>query len=300
MTGDPECVFRHRKLWEFTRAVQAFEEAGVWNKEALGLSVAAGHERLLFYAANQIGHMVASDVYGEGDFVQGEAREGFLDNQKAFAPYPYREEKLSALWMNALHLEFPENLFDFAFCLSSVEHFGGVAQASRALAQMAKVVRPGGIVFVTTDCSLNGRTTNEVFSPQQIEEICQQPELELVGPLDFRISPSSLETLLDMRGDKLDVQPHINLKTFGVVFTSVALVLRKRGGKDSLAASAHSRSELLAEALLQLKGNQAERRSQAALPVQNAFQRLLFRARMFRWRCVELLAAGRGEFDLRS
>jgi SAM-dependent methyltransferase len=298
MTGDPGCVFRHRKLWEFTRAVQAFETGGVWHKDALGLSVAAGHERLLFYAANHVAKMVASDVYGEGSFVSGEAREGFLQNHKGFAPYPYREESLSALWMNALSLEFPRNLFDFAFCLSSVEHFGGVSRAARAISEMAKVVSPGGIVFVTTDCSLNGRTTNEVFSQKQIAQLCEQPDLELLHPLDFSISNAALSTLLDMRADKLDVQPHINLKTFGVVFTSVALVFRKRGA--ALSDDSVTRARTLDQALEQLARSTSERRARSALPSGGEIQRLIFRARMFRWRCIEMIAAQRGEFALGS
>lgn len=292
MTGDPLCEFRHRKLWEFVRTVQALERADLWNAESLGLSVAAGHERLLFYASNIVSRIIATDVYGDGDFVQGEAREGFLQNPQAYAPYPFNAESLRPVWMNALSLEFSDGLFDFAFCLSSIEHFGGVENARRAIDEMARVVRPGGVVVVTTDCALNERTTNEVFSQAQIRELSAVSGLELMDPIDFSISPPSAAQLLDMRKDNLNVQPHINLRVFGSVFTSVSLAFRKLSGLH--APVAQRRMTLDRECSL-LTESTAERRSQRPLASATRWQRMLHRIRIAGWRVAEQDALLKGE-----
>lgn len=228
MGGDPDHKFRHRKLWEFTRLVQALQALGLFTPDTIGLSVAAGHERVLYYLARSIRKVVATDVYGDSAFAQHEANSEVLVSGEHYAPYDYPRERLKFLYMNALNLDFPAGLFDFAFCLSSIEHFGGVGKASLAIREMSRVVKPGGLVFVTTDCSLNGNVTNEVFSRREIERlIAESTDLKLLTPLAWDISDESQQYVLNMRRDNLAVSPHINLRLFGTIFTSIALVLQK-------------------------------------------------------------------------
>lgn len=224
----------HRKLWEFTKTIQALKAGGVLKKNSLGLSVAGGTERILFYLANYVSRIIATDIYGYGNFSGNEASADFLTQQEKYAPYHYPKENLKAAYMNALELKFSGNLFDFAFCLSSIEHFGGLRSAKKALLEMTRVVRPGGIVFITTDCCLNRFRTHEVFSPTQIERLINDCDLELLEPIDWALSNSTLEHIIDMRKDNLATLPHINLKLFGSIFTSISLALRKRGQSSSI------------------------------------------------------------------
>jgi SAM-dependent methyltransferase len=228
MGTDPEHLFYHRKLWEFTRLVQALQAMGIYTPNAIGLSVAAGHERVLYYLARHLHKVVATDVYGDSAFSQNEANSQVLASGDGYAPYDYPKEHLKFLYMNALQLDFPAGLFDFAFCLSSIEHFGGVRNASLAIREMARVVRPGGLVFVTTDCSLNGNVTNEVFSRKEIERLlAENTNLSLLAPFTWDVSQESLQHVLNMRRDDLTTTPHINLRLFGTVFTSISLVFQK-------------------------------------------------------------------------
>ncbi|MCI5065721.1 methyltransferase domain-containing protein [bacterium] len=225
--GEPAPV--HRKLWEFAKTVQALERYGLLHGESRGLSVAAGSERILFYLANCIEQIVATDIYGIGDFASGEADDSFLDSPEKFAPYPYQGEKLHPLFMDALNLRFSENLFDFAFSLSSLEHFGGYTNALRSIQEMARVVRPGGLVLVATDCALNGVKMDEVFSWREIESLVEESGLLLDESIDWSLSRETLEHCTDMRSGDLSTLPHLNLKLFGSCFTSVFLALRKGG-----------------------------------------------------------------------
>jgi SAM-dependent methyltransferase len=227
-----EHAIQHRKLWEFTQTIRALKMFDLLNSESRVLSVAAGTERILYYLARHVEQVVASDIYGIGDFANREAATEATKNPEKFAPYDYPQHKLSLGYMNALDLSFKEGIFDAAFCLSSIEHFGGFKAAQRALQQMANAVRPGGLVIVTTDCALNGLTTNEVFTTKQIESLANTSDLELVSPIDWSISDDSRAHLIDMRKDPLTSLPHVNLKLFGSVFTSVSLVYRKPGNRS--------------------------------------------------------------------
>jgi hypothetical protein len=78
--------------------------------------------------------------------------------------------------------------------LSSIEHFGGLDGAVRALAQMHRVLKPGGIAAITTECIVNEMPEFtapglELFTTDAIRELSQGVSgLELVEPIDFSIS----------------------------------------------------------------------------------------------------------------
>ncbi len=221
----------HRKLWEFTQLVRALKENGLLSLDYLGLSVGAGFERVLYYLANQCGRIIASDLYGDSAFAAGEASRSVLEDPARHAPYPYRQEALSAVYMNGCALGFPDSSFDFAFCLSSLEHFGGLENAAVCVREMARVVRPGGIVFFTTECSLNGFVTDEVFKPAEIEYLLTGSSLTLCEPFNWSLSGETLNYLIDMRKDDLSSLPHINLKLFASIFTSISVAARKEGNQ---------------------------------------------------------------------
>lgn len=227
--GDPNIdPPKHRKLWEFTKTVEALQRFGLLDGKARGLSVAAGTERILFYLANYVERIVATDIYGKSTFAANEADPTFLVTPERYAPYEYSKERLFVRSMNALSLGFAENTFDFAFCMSSIEHFGGVRNAARALQEMGRVVRPGGLIIATTDCSLNGQTTDQIFSSQNIAKLVRLSGLQLVEPIDYSMSQQSVQHQLDFLKDDLSVTPHINLRYLGSVFTSICLVFQKK------------------------------------------------------------------------
>ena len=54
-------------------------------------------------AANRLRRVVATDIYGSGEFAEREARASMLDDPAAHAPFPYREDHLEVRWMDATH-----------------------------------------------------------------------------------------------------------------------------------------------------------------------------------------------------
>ena len=92
--------------------------------------------------------------------------------------------------MDGRHLEFADNTFDIAYSLSSIEHFGGVEGAGQTMREMARVIKPGGVLAIATEYIIEGPTAHETFQPGDIAELVRWSGLALVEPIDEqRLSP---------------------------------------------------------------------------------------------------------------
>ena len=250
-----------RKVWEFAMLALFLEETGRLHDGTSVLAIGAGDERMVFWLANRVGRVVATDIYGEGDFSHREALPSMLDDPAAHAPFPYREDRLEVRWMDARRLEFPDETFDVTFSLSSIEHFGGPREIAESAREMGRVLKPGGHACVVTECfvklhpletaladsavralTLNAkrkgatprRRLREGFTARELRTRIIGPSgLELMQPLDLSLSPESWDNLT-VSGKDASLQPasgqyypHILLKAGGSVFTSVCLPLHK-------------------------------------------------------------------------
>jgi SAM-dependent methyltransferase len=175
----------------------------------------------------------ATDIYGIGDFEQTDAFSEMLVYPEKFAPFPYREEHLVVQYMDGCDLKYPDNCFDIAFSFSSIEHFGSHEASSKAVQEMARVLRPGGTAVITTEVILNNVSHPEFFLPDELYEFLVHPSgLKLVEDIDFTISQSLLEKPVDLSKDCLNVFPHILCQVGKVVFTSVLMFLQKSVNKN--------------------------------------------------------------------
>jgi SAM-dependent methyltransferase len=213
---------RHRKNWEYAMATLFFEDWGLLREDVEILSVGAGHETVLFWLANQVGKVVATDIYGEGAFGEREADRTMLTDPASFAPYPYREPHLEVRQMDARVLEFPDGSFDAVFSLSSIEHFGSWADIRRSAREIGRVLRPGGAAFIATECFLGrslvtrlvqeagsratgGRVfgAERVFTPKTlVSEIVEPSGLQLVQPLDTTLSPETSKNVIELQSGR--------------------------------------------------------------------------------------------------
>jgi SAM-dependent methyltransferase len=251
-----------RKLWEYATLTLFLEDAGTLAGAEL-LAVGAGHEAVLFWLANRAGRVVATDIYGEGDFAEGEADASMLTNPQRFAPYPYREDRLVVESMDARRLDYDDESFDAVFSLSSIEHFGDRDDIGAAAAEIGRVLRPGGVAFIVTECFVQRHPLNspllqtairigtlgrfcrratprrraiDVFTAQELQRRIVEPSgLALVQALDLALTPRNWSNVARFVGPaELETttgkwHPHILLKTrAGGAWTSVALPLAKR------------------------------------------------------------------------
>jgi SAM-dependent methyltransferase len=254
----------HRKFWEYALLTLFLEDVAALDDQTEVLSVGAGHEEVLYWLANRVGKVVATDIYGQGAFAGREAEGTMLENPAAFAPYPYREDRLEVRQMNALELEFPDESFDVVFSLNSIEHFGGRREIVRSAREMARVLRTGGYAFIVTECFVSRHPFNSrlfqtavraatggrlcrIATPRRrvidvmtreevLSRIVRGSGLTLVQPPDFAVSPESAENLVHFGGDGVlrprtgEPWPHVQLEAYGAPWTSIALALSKPAG----------------------------------------------------------------------
>ena len=219
----------HRKSYEFTQLLFGLERLGALREGARVLSVGAGHECPLYWLANRVHRVYATDMY-ERVWQSAFGREGdaaVLENASTFAPFEYRRDHLMFLRMDGSRLAFGNGAFDIAYSLSSIEHFGGFEGARRAVGDMARVLKPGGILALATEWCVRGRAGGEVFSPNEVRRIIDQPGLELVQPIDDRVWDRYEAEPVDLRVNRFQT-PHMLLKDGEAIFTSVMVFMRRK------------------------------------------------------------------------
>jgi SAM-dependent methyltransferase len=232
----------HRKSWEWAHMLAGLESLNAIPHDGLALGVGAGHEPPLFELTNRMRWVFATDIYGSGDFTGLEAQSSMLANPDQFARAPYNRNRLVVQHMDACDLRFEEATFDIAFCLSSIEHFGGIEGARKSLAEMARVLKPGGILVITTECIVNdqphysGKPNLELFTTATLDDLLHScPLVAAVEKMDYSISADTLSNAMSLakavegaRRGQIEF-PHLVLELEGRLFTSAAAFLRKLG-----------------------------------------------------------------------
>jgi SAM-dependent methyltransferase len=232
--------FIHRKDWEWALGIVAMRRFGKLTKNSKAIGVGAGREEVLFYLANNINHVYATDLYDAKDW-KNFAPSDFPENPKKYAPFPYKEDALTVLRMDGTKLEFPSENFDIAFSFSSIEHFGGKnhSGALKSLREIERVLKHGGIAVIATEYIINNKEHPEFFNGQTIysDLINKLEKLQLVEPLDLRITTNTLDTVveffsIDANWNNIDEEykkthPLILLRVRNILFTSVMLVFQK-------------------------------------------------------------------------
>jgi SAM-dependent methyltransferase len=231
----------HRKDWEWALGIIAMHRFGKLNEKSTAIGVGSGREAILFYLANKVKHVYATDLYKVKDWIEA-APSDFPENPKKYAPFPYKEDALTVLRMDGTKLEFPSESFDIAFSFSSIEHFGGGKNHSgalRSLREMERVLKPGGLAVITTEYIINDKEHPEFFNRRTIysDLIDKLERLKLVEPLDLRITTKTLDTVIDyssvgvswnnVNNDYKRTHPHIVLRIKNILFTSIILVFQK-------------------------------------------------------------------------
>jgi SAM-dependent methyltransferase len=219
----------HRKPYEFTQLLYGCRRLGALRDDASFLSVGAGHEHVLYWLANHVRRVVATDMY-EGVWQGERAREGdpiVLEHPEQYAPFPYRRDHLEFLRMDGRSLKFPDETFDVTYSLSSIEHFGGFDGAAQTMREMARVLKRGGILALATEYVLSGPSHEETFQPAEVHALLNASGLTLVEPIDERVYNRYESEPVDL-ADNPYRSPHMTVRLGDTIFTSVMAFLRKQ------------------------------------------------------------------------
>jgi SAM-dependent methyltransferase len=225
----------YRKGWEWTQCLYGLRELQMLKPEYRALGVGVGRESVIYYLADHIAHVMATDLYGAQSWSSQGGREAdlaLLEASKAYCPVSVNFSKITFENQDGTHLTYANDSFDFAWSLSSIEHFGGHAAATKAMQEMARVVRPGGVVAVATEMLLLEEYSHpEYFTQSEImaELLNPCPELEIIGHIDFDALPSTFlvdQIVIPAGADRR--RRHVVLNDGNVQWTSILMFFRVR------------------------------------------------------------------------
>jgi SAM-dependent methyltransferase len=131
--------------------------------------------------------------------------------------------------MDLRDIKFPNNHFEFVFCISAIEHVNagrfatdpdaGDTGDDKAMIELARVLKPGGIMYLTTDYAgryypppgLWDTGSHRIYDKRRIVELVDSVGLKFLG-----------ETQFDMDWSKLN-----SLEPAGYDYTTFAITLTK-------------------------------------------------------------------------
>lgn len=245
----------HRKDWEVAMAVRSLREFGALRPDAEILGVAAGAEDTIFHLTRHCGRVFATDLYLNPGLWQPLAPLAMLMEPAEYAPGGVDTDRLVVQHMDGRKLRYPDDTFDGVFSSGSIEHFGDYADVAAAAYEMGRVLKPGGVLALSTELCISGPDGGKGWSDDTIlfaagdieRHIIEASGLEPVDEFTVEVSERSLGTTQNL-GDALTVHlktvggrfgrpepiawnawtfPHVVLEQEGYIFGSVHLTLRK-------------------------------------------------------------------------
>ncbi|HEX3269758.1 MAG TPA: class I SAM-dependent methyltransferase [Ktedonobacterales bacterium] len=243
----------YRKYWEVAMSVRALRQFGALREDMKLLGVGAGTEATIFYLANHVQKVFATDLYlSAGDWGEW-ANWRMLVSPDRFAPYPYRCDHLVVQHMDGRLLHYPDNTFDGIFSAGSIEHFGSWQAIAASAYEMGRVLKPGGVIAISTEYRINGPSAGgwdglRFMSSEDMQRyIVEASGLEPVDEMQTEISAATRATTMSQDDVVADFEahlakqkrfprvgevtfsryPHIVVTQDPYTFTSVHLTLRK-------------------------------------------------------------------------
>jgi SAM-dependent methyltransferase len=189
------------KMWEVSQCIRAFGELGVLRPDAELLGVGAGYEITVFLLTQHVKRVFATDLYATNE-IWNEANRRMLAHPEEFVPdlVAWDRNRLVVQHMDALDLRFVDNSLDGVFSCGSIEHFGSLTNVARSAREIGRVLKPGGVLALATECRISGPADGEgipgalIFTPAMIDEYIVKPSgLRRVDRPMMQTSAATLE-----------------------------------------------------------------------------------------------------------
>ena len=98
--------------------------------------------------------------------------------------------------------------------------------AQAAVDDMARVLKPGGLLVLATEYQLSGTPHEEVFAPADVHRLIDRPGLRLIEPIDEDVYRRYEYVAVDLYKNRFQT-PHMVVQMGGTVFTTVMMFLEK-------------------------------------------------------------------------
>jgi SAM-dependent methyltransferase len=247
----------YRKHWEVGMAVRTLADLGVLHNRAEVLGVGAGNEPTIFHLTRRVRRVFATDLYLQDDHWKSSAAASMLTEPGRHWPSAWNPRRLVAQHMNALELRYDDASFDGVFSSSSIEHFGTPDDVRRAMAEIFRVLKPSGVLSLSTEFRLDGPGPGLpralLFDEAEVRSVLLGDlPWEPAGPIDLKLDDATRRAEVSFGEAGADVRrhldafgaltfhrlewsryPHVVLREGDRAWTSLHLALRKPGRRDA-------------------------------------------------------------------
>jgi SAM-dependent methyltransferase len=243
---DPEFPlgWEYRKHWEVAMAARTLRELGALGDGSELLGVGAGTEATSFWLTRFGGRVFATDLYLQRGEWTRDAVAPMLTDPGRFAPGPWNAKRLVVQHMNALELQYEDESFQGIYSSGSIEHFGNFREIRQAVCEMFRVLKPAGVLTVSTEFRLEGPSPGLpnvwMFDEDELSTLFGGLGWSLASSLDLSLSSRTLEGVVpfseataDVRAGRIERRwsrfPHIVLREGEHLWTSVHIAFVKEG-----------------------------------------------------------------------
>lgn len=243
LDGEDFMRMMDKKLWEYAIGMYALGKSGALRSDAVALGIGSGTEPVIFYLANRLRYVIATDLYTGRTSRHWGLSSGMTARPWDYAPYEYDRKRLGMMDADGTDLPFPDAFFDVVFSYSSIEHFGSKQKASACLQEVNRVLKPGGVASITTEMCVRGadalpalrekyakkrlvryQILRDMFTPPELARLVLSSGMTMSNPIDLLKEVQETSPWPGRHG-----WPYLYLrpKFAPVVFTSVHMLLKK-------------------------------------------------------------------------
>jgi SAM-dependent methyltransferase len=184
--------FGSRRAWEFAMIFRSLRFYGKLNDASHGIGMGAGTEKLIYALVPHVKRLLVTDLYLPDSRWVGVRTNDPKDLVMKKAPWPIDESRLDVRAMDMRHLECPDNTFDFAWSTGAIEHIGNDQDFAQHLAEVHRVLKPGGMYVFTTAVVFGAKTlaipNNYYFHPEHLVDLLHASSLHPDPEFDCRIA----------------------------------------------------------------------------------------------------------------
>lgn len=226
----------NRKEWEIEMALRSLRDNGAVHEDAQILGVGAAKEATIFHLSNEVKWVFASDMYLNPGMWAEWLPQKFMVRPGDYCPddLDCRAGRIIVQHADMRKLPYEDNTFDGVFSSSSIEHVGSMGDIAKAASEIGRVVKPGGIISLSTEWKLSGEGEG-VGHVKMMDEgtlkryIIDATGCELIDDLDMTfdrpLQEAHSQELWVKTRQRPEIDTHLYLKQY--IFTSVHIALRK-------------------------------------------------------------------------
>lgn len=240
----------HRKLWEYCFIAQALAERGKLQPGIRGLGFAVGQEPLAAVFVTLGCEVVGTDLDPAAAATKTDAGNWSGTGQHAASLGALNARGICPAEAFAARASFrpvdmndvPDDLtgFDFLWSSCAVEHVGSLDLSKRAVANMMKCLKPGGVAIHTTEFNvLSNEGTVEtgwavLWRQRDLEELAAglRTASHRMAELDLTFGTTMPDVYVDEHPYKQ--HPHLKLRSEGnYIATSVGVIIEAGGERGT-------------------------------------------------------------------